>query len=80
MDFYLAKIEDLGWVEFDCLTAVSTAGDWRPPYNYQWRAMTKLRPGDDDPFEGVGGTPLEAIRDLYHALKNAAASPNEEDE
>jgi hypothetical protein len=70
IDYYLSKIEEIGFgIEFDCLRAFSTAGDITPPYPYQWMATTKHRPGDDDVFEGVGGTPLEAVRDLYRTLK-----------
>ena len=68
---YLSKIEEIGFgIEFDCLRVASTAGDIMPPHPYQWMATTKHRPGDDDVFEGVGGTPHEAVRDLYHTLKN----------
>ena len=71
INFYLQEIENLDWVEFDCLRPYSTYGDWRPPYPYQWMATTRVRPGDDDPFEGVGGTPLEAVKDLYKSLMAA---------
>lgn len=71
LDFYLEKIEDFKWVEFDCLKVFCTAGDIRPPYPHQWVAYTKVREGEDDPFEGVGRTPLEAIRDLYRILKES---------
>ena len=66
--FYLDRIKELGR-EFDRLEAYCTDGDIRPPYPYQWRAVTKIVPGDDDPFEGLGGTPLEAMRNLYKDVK-----------
>lgn len=68
LDYALEKIEKLEVGEFDCLRAYSTAGDLMPPYHYQWIAYMKTRPGDDDPYEGSGGSPLEAIRDLYEVL------------
>lgn len=68
IDWYLSKIEELD-LEFSRLEAFSTAGDIRPPYPYQWRATTKVRAGEDDPFEGIGGTPFEAIKELYQAAK-----------
>lgn len=66
--FYLDRIKELGG-EFDKLEAFSTAGDIRPPYPYQWRATTKIVHGDDDPFEGIGGSPVEAVRELYKSFK-----------
>lgn len=77
--FYLDAIRDLG-LEFDKLEAVSTAGDFRPPYEYQWRATTKVRPGEDDPFEGLAGAPLEALQTLYKACKHGLKLEVEEDE
>lgn len=62
--FYLDKIRELG-LEFDRLEAFCTDGDIRPPYPYQWRATTKIVPGDDDPYEGLAGTPIQALRALY---------------
>ena len=34
----------------------------------QYHAYTNVRSGDDDPFEGVGWTPNEALRNLYKEL------------
>ena len=68
LDFYLDLIIEKGF-EFDRLEAHSTAGGIRPPYPYQWRALCKVRKGDDDAFEGLGGTPLEALRNLYKDIK-----------
>ena len=75
---YLDKIVELGG-EFEKLEAFSTAGDIRPPYPYQWRATTKLIDGDDDSYEGIGESPLEAIRNLYKSFK-AGMTATEEDE
>ena len=67
-DFYLDLIIEKGF-EFDKLEAYSTAGDIRPPYPYQWLAKVKIREGDDDAIDGIGGTPLEALRNLYKNIK-----------
>lgn len=66
--FYLDKIRELGW-EFDKLEAVCTDEDIRPPYPYQWRATTKIHPGEDDPCEGIAGSPLEAVNLLWKCVK-----------
>jgi len=71
IDYYLEKISDLGW-EFDCIKPFSTAGDIRPPYPYQWQATTKIREGEDDANEGLGGNPLEAMKELYKSLPKGA--------
>lgn len=68
INYWVEKINDTGWVEFDSVRAVSTAGDIRPPYPYQWIAATKPREGDDEPFEGLGATPLQAVKELYELL------------
>lgn len=66
--FYLDRLQDIG-LEFGTLEAFCTDGDIRPPYPYQWLAKTKLREGEDDPYEAVGGSPLEAVRNLYKQAK-----------
>ncbi len=66
--FYLDEIKELGG-EFEKLEAICTDGGFRPPYPYQWRATTKIIKGDDDPCEGLGGSPLEALRHLYKSFK-----------
>ncbi len=77
ISFYLEKIDELEYsypfqkIEFDCLRAFSTAGDILPPYPFQWVAYTKLREGDDDPFEGIGESPFEAVKNLYKNIKGA---------
>lgn len=77
-DFYLDKIRDLGF-EFDVLEAYCTDGDIRPPYRYQWLAKTKRRAGDDDPCEGFGASPLEALCDLHKNAKTWADYEPDED-
>ena len=42
----------------------------------QYFASTKVRPGDDDPFEGGGWTPSEAVRNLLKELNE----PDNQDE
>lgn len=79
IDSYLYRIEELGG-QFDKLEAVSTAGNIRPPYSYQWRTTTKLIAGDDDCYEGLGGTPLEAVRQLYKQFKWAMSHINSEED
>mgnify|MGYP001562218541 CR=1 FL=1 len=65
LDCYLLKI----WEYFDKFEVYSTAGDIRPPYHFQFRAIAKVFEGDDDAYEGLGSSPLEAIRELYANLK-----------
>lgn len=70
--FYLDSIKSLKLDrEFSKLEAICTDGDMTPPYAYQWRATSTMLVGDDDPFEGLGGTPIEAIRALYKDMKYA---------
>lgn len=80
INYFLELIADLDneyGIEFDHLKPYTTAGDIRPPYPYQWVATTKPRPGDDDPFEGVGGTPLEAVRNLWKDICAVLEGENE---
>lgn len=68
--FYLDKIKELDiGREFDCLKVYCTDGDIRPPYPYQWHAVSTTILGDDEPFEGIGDSPLSALRSLYKAMK-----------
>jgi len=67
-DFYLEKISDMGF-EVDCIKIYSTAGDITPHGLYQFQAVTKLIEGDDDVYDGLGWTPLEAVKDLYRLIK-----------
>jgi hypothetical protein len=80
INFYMDKIREFDWVEFDKLECISLEGEIRRPYPYQWYAYTKYRPGDDDPFEGVGGSPFEAVRDLYRTLKKVEITDDTESE
>lgn len=64
MNFYLEKI---GIENILKIEVVSTAGDIRPPFPFQWRIVTI--PFGDDGIEGFGETPLQAIRDLYKEMK-----------
>ena len=69
--FYLDAIKELNINrEFSKLEAFCTDGDIRPPYPYQWIATSTILVGDDDPFEGEGETPLEALRNLYYNMKH----------
>lgn len=69
--FYLDAIKALNMErEFKLLEAICTDGDIRPPYPYQWRAISTQIVGDDDPFEGLGENPLEALRNLYAQMKD----------
>lgn len=79
--YYLDKISELGMErEFATLNAFCTDGDINPPYPYQWIAYSTMLSGDDDPFEGVGNSPLNALRALYKAMKNAQQALLDEDE
>lgn len=77
--FYLDKIREME-LEFDKLEAICTDGDIKPPYPYQWIAKTKIRHGDDDPFEGVGSSPLEALHDLWKSAKKWLNTASDEEE
>lgn len=79
--FYLDAIKELGMDrEFAKLEVFCTDGDIRPPYPYQWRATSTTLVGDDDPFEGFGETPLEALRNLYAQMKEFKKNPPEQEE
>lgn len=65
LNYYLYLIEPY----FDRLEVYSTEGDYRTPYPYQWIALSKVISGTDAEFDGKGGTPLEAVRDLYQNIK-----------
>ena len=78
--FYLDQIRQKYELEFDKLEAFCLDGELRPPYPYQWRATTKHRPGDDDPFEGLGASPFEAILELWRHVKYVSSLPPEDDE
>lgn len=67
VNFYLERMRIAG-IELDCVKVYSTAGDIHPPYPFQFQAIAKLRIGDDDPLEGIGGSILEAIRNLCNVI------------
>lgn len=77
--FYLDKLKEMG-AEFDMLDVVCTDGDIRPPYPYQWRAVTKIRVGEDDVCEGIAGSPLEALHNLYTQVKDLSENPPKEED
>lgn len=62
---------DFEGLRFDQIYGVSVIGEplsdaWKHPIQY--RATTTLRPGDDDPYEGVGWSPTEAVRNLLKVI------------
>ncbi len=64
------RFDDSIW--FGKIEGVSVLGDVGSNaylHPIQYIASTKPRPGDDEPFEGVGWTPSEAIRNLHKTLK-----------
>ncbi|MBW1812103.1 MAG: hypothetical protein JRJ39_00145 [Deltaproteobacteria bacterium] len=63
INYYL---EIIGIERFGKIEVFSTAGDVRPPYPYQWRATSIVF--GDDPFEGIGGTPLKALQALANSM------------
>jgi len=66
--------ETLEGVRFDHLEGYSCLGDYRSGadiHPIQYRALTNTRPGDDDPFEGIGWSPNEALSNLYKTLKDS---------
>lgn len=65
LDGYLEILGDY----FGKLEVFSTLGWPRPPYPFQWRATSVHFGGDDDVWEGLGKSPLEAIRELYNNMK-----------
>lgn len=75
------KIDNtLEGIYFDKIEGISVIGS--PLSNaldhpIQYFARTNILPGMDDPFEGIGWTPTEAVRNL---LKDIEAPPLEEEE
>ena len=78
IDFYIEKLNDFGFT-VDCIKVFSTAGDIRPPYPYQYQAVTEIRPCDDDVFYEEGWTPLEAVKNLYKSIKGMIDISQEDD-
>lgn len=63
---------DFEGIRFDKIEGISIIGS--PMSNagehpIQYFAKTKVRPGDDEPFEGIGWSPAEAVRKLLKVLK-----------
>ena len=69
-DKLLDGLSEMG-VPFSHLMDHSTDGEIAPGGKYQWEAVAMLRVGDDDPYSGLGWTPLEAMQSLH---KNVAAA------
>jgi hypothetical protein len=70
IDFYLEKLR-VGGVLVENIDVISTAGDIRPPYPFQFQAVAKIRPTiEEDCLIGIGGTPLDAVRDMYKQFKD----------
>jgi hypothetical protein len=69
--FYMDEIRNRFGLVFDKLEAFCTDGDIRPPYPYQWRATAIVVPGSDDPMEGLGGSPHEAVYALWQSARDA---------
>ena len=58
-------------IHFEKVEGVSILGDVRSGadvHPIQYRAYTNTRPGEDEPFEGIGWSPSEAIRNLLKLL------------
>lgn len=56
-------------IRFGKVEGYSTLGDVGAKGYIQYVATTELRDGEDDPFEGFGWTPKEAIQNLLKILK-----------
>ena len=66
-------------IQFDKIEGISIIGSPRSggdEHPIQYFARTKVRNGEDDPFEGVGWTPSEAVRNLLKELN----APDNRDE
>ena len=50
---------------YSCLGGYGSGADVHP---IQYIALTNVRPGDDEPFEGIGWSPNEALRNLRKTL------------
>jgi hypothetical protein len=76
LDSYMWMLEPY----FDRFEIYSGEGERRQPYPYQWIAYSKVFEGSDDAYEGVGGSPFEAIRNLYNNIKRSVNNPDSENE
>jgi hypothetical protein len=68
LDGYLEQLGDY----FSHIQVVPTIGGipLRREYPFQWIAYSVTFQGFDDPFEGLGKSPLEAIRNLYNEIRS----------
>jgi hypothetical protein len=64
IDGYLEMIGDY----FDGVHPYNTVGYGRRTAPFQWVATSVVFEGYDDAYQGIGWTPLEAVRNLYHAI------------
>jgi len=58
-------------LHFEKIEGFSCVGDVRSNaliHPIQYKAITNVRPGDDDVFEGIGWSPSEAVRNLLKTL------------
>lgn len=63
-------------IHLDKIEGYSIVGEIRSgadEHPIQYRALTNVRPGEDDPFEGLGWTPTEAVRNLLKSLNGKGA-------
>jgi len=61
-------------IYFEKIEGISIVGEPlsnSPIHPIQYRAITNTLPGMDDPFEGIGWTPSEAIRQLLQSIKRS---------
>lgn len=65
LEYYLYVIEPY----FDKFEIYSTEGDYRTPYPFQWWAFSKVLDGNEDRYEAKGGSPLEAIEELFEVIR-----------
>ena len=59
-------------IEFDKIVGYSKVGSpisGASENPIEYHAYVKLRKGDDDPFEGVGDCPHQALLDLFRILE-----------
>ena len=70
---YIYEIDNsYEWISFGGISGVSILGDvlsGADNHPVQYRAFSTTPPGVDDPFEGIGWTPTEAVRNLAKVLR-----------
>lgn len=77
--YELANVVQGLWL--DKIEGYPTVGDMDSfLHPIQYRALTNTRVGDDDPFEGIGWTPSEAMRNLRKTLLDLSHTQEEEKE